>query len=73
MSDQNHPDPKARWKNMRYMAYVGITAGVVMTVSAIVQGELKDMAVELLSFWGFVIGAYMGASTAQNGWGKNRD
>jgi len=70
MSELEHPDPKTRWRNMRYMAYFSLAMSAVITSAVIYQGALKESLTALLFFYSVIISGYMGFSTARDGWGK---
>lgn len=58
--------PKARWKNMRRMAWLSLIAGLLYPALLLlgVQGEtLVGVAPSFYMFVSAVVGAYMGFST----------
>lgn len=67
-----HPNLDRKWRNMRFMAYIAIFAGLVITFYVIKEGELSENIIPLLAFWGSIVGAYMGfSSISDNKWNKN--
>jgi len=61
-----HPNPKEKWKNMRRMAWIAFVHGL----SAPFWLENYAYLAPIFIFDASVIGAYMGFSTARDGWGK---
>lgn len=60
-----HPNPKEKWKNMRRMAWTAFLHA--LTAPLYLDG---DVLIAMMTFDGTVISAYMGLSTARDGWGK---
>ena len=68
----DHPDPKARWKNRRRMAWICLIAGISYP-SLILLSEntqLGEIAMPFYLFVGAVVGSYIGFSTADDAWKK---
>tara|TARA_R110000851_G_C13102760_1_gene569236 strand:- start:18674 stop:18865 length:192 start_codon:yes stop_codon:yes gene_type:complete len=60
----DHPNPIEKWKNMRRMAWIAFLHALVMPF--VLEG---DILMYMLYFDALVVGAYMGFSTARDGWG----
>jgi len=58
-----HPNPKARWFNMRVMSYFSLVALISMMLIAAYQGWLKDSVGAFMFAFCTIIGSYMGLST----------
>ena len=61
-----HPNPKQKWHNMRRMAYLALFHALS---APLWLSDLNYLAA-VLFFDAAVVGAYMGFSTARDGWGK---
>lgn len=67
-----HPDPKAKYKNMRAMAWIAFFASILYPLLLLTG---SDKVVELAPyFYGFtgslVVVGYFGVTNARDGWGK---
>jgi len=62
---QEHPNPERKWRNMRYMSYMATIHAFTLPIYVAV-----DAVPAFLLFDGAIVGAYMGFSTARDGWGK---
>lgn len=72
MTDNNQ-NPKLKWRNRRWMAWACLVSALVFPfLGALVLSEEKyDLAMwPFFSFVGMVVGAYVGATSIADIWGK---
>lgn len=65
--------PKARWKNMRRMAWIAFGVALFLFPALVmVKPALAEIAVPVYSLCGsIIVVGYMGVSAAADAWGPN--
>lgn len=68
----DHPDPERRWRNRRCMAWIALIGGMAYPALLLLTDnpQLGDIAWPVYTFFGAVVGAYVGFSTLDDKWRK---
>jgi hypothetical protein len=73
VTDEPSQNPKTKWKNRRWMAWAAMVSGLTFPFVAaqlMSEAQLDKVIWPFFSFIGMVVGAYVGATSIADIWGK---